>query len=263
MEGTFPAVKRRRMSRLTALSVLATAFSAVTATSAGATLRIENHNDPAGDPTPISYVLENPNWSASPFPFELRDGEFKTVGQPPGSYTARAVLPAGWKVIAIKCIGPPRPDAFVIDVPNGRVIMNHQAGDEQTCAFTNKKAGTGPPSSGVSPSPPDEELPKVEIPNRPALLGVRPGRRGSVIVTLRIVRSSIIRLRLVRRGRVIATKRVHRRAGKRVLTIAMPADLRRRLRHRGRTQVVLTLKVRVVQRHGGAKSFRYRVIVPL
>jgi hypothetical protein len=226
-------------------------------------VRVENHNDPAGDPTPISYVLENPNWSASPFGFVLHDGEYRAFGQPPGAYTARPLLPAGWKVIAIKCIGPPRPDAFVIDVPNGRVIMNHEADDEQTCAFTNKKAGTGPPSSGVSPSPPDAELPKVEVPNRPALLGVRPGRRGTVFVTLRIVRRSTIGLKLVRRGRVIATKRAHRRAGKRVLTIAVPADMRRRLRHRGRTQVVLTLKVRVVQRRGGAKSFRYRVIVPL
>jgi hypothetical protein len=263
MEGTFPFVQRRSLLTRAALIVLATAFSAVTATSAGATLRIENHNDPAGDPTPISYRLENPNWSASPFDFVLHDGEFRTFGQPPGSYTARALLPPGWKVIAIKCIGPARPGSFVIDVPHGQVIMNHQPGDEQTCAFTNKANGSGPPSSGVSPSPPDEELPKVDVPNRPALLGVQPGRRGSVIVTLRIVRSSHIRLRLVRRGRAIATKRVHRRAGKRVLTIAMPADLRQRLRHRGRTQAVLTLKVRVEQRHGGSKSFRYGVIVPL
>jgi hypothetical protein len=263
MEGTFPFVQRRFLLTLAAPIVLATAFSAVTATSAGATLRIENHNDPAGDPTPISYVLENPSWSASPFGFVLHDGEFRTFGQPPGSYTARALLPPGWKVIAIKCIGPARPDGFVIDVANGRVVMNHQAGDEQTCAFTNKRNGSGPASSGVSPSPPDDELPKVDVPNRPALLGVQPGRRGSVMVTLRIIRSSHITLRLVRRDRVIATKRVHRRAGKRVLTIAMPADLRQRLRHRGRTQVLLTLRVRVVQRHGRPKSFRYRVIVPL
>jgi hypothetical protein len=263
MEGKFPFVQHRRLSRIAAPIVVATAFSAVTATTAGATLRIENHNDPAGDPTPISYQLVNPNWSASPFNFALHDGEFRTFGQPPGSYTAQAVLPPGWTVTAIKCIGPPRPGAFVIDVPNGRVIMNHQDDDEQTCAFTNKRNGSGPPSSGVSPSPPDDELPKVDVPNRPALLGVRPGRRGSVIVTLRLVRSSHVGLKLVRRDRVIARKRVHRKAGKRVLTIAMPAALRQRLRHRGRTQVVLTLRVKVVQRHGGSKSFRYGVIVPL
>jgi hypothetical protein len=193
----------------------------------------------------------------------LHDGEFRTFGQSAGSYTARTLLPPGWTVTAIKCIGPARPDAFVIDVPHGLVVMNHQEGDEQTCAFTNRKKGSGPPSSAVSPSPPDEELGDVEVPKRTALLGVQPGRRGTVIVTLRIIRSSHIGLRLIRRGHVIATKRVHRRAGKRVLAIAMPTDLRKRLKHRGRTQVVLTLKVRVVPRRGRATSFRYRVIVPL
>jgi hypothetical protein len=263
MQGSVPGVQCRSLSTLAVLIVLAAAFSAVTATSARATLRIENHNDPAGDPTPISYRLENPNWSGSPFDFVLRDGEFRTFGQPPGGYTARALLPPGWTVTAIKCIGPPRPDAFVIDVPHGQVVMNHQAGDEQTCAFTNKKKGSGPPSSGVSPSPPDEELPEVKVPKRTALLGVQPGRRGTVIVTLRIIRSSHIRLKLIRGGRVIATKRVHRRAGERVVAIAMPSDLRKRLKQRGRTQVMLMLKVRVVPRHGRPKSFRYRVIVPL
>jgi hypothetical protein len=239
------------------------AVTAIAAGPAAATVRVENHNDPAGDPTVISYQLINPDWSASPFAFSLRDNDFKTFGQPPGAYTARALLPPGWKTTAIRCVGPGRPGDFEIDVPNGQVTMNHQQDDEQSCAFTNRRlSAPGAPSSGLSPSPAPNELPKVRLPRRVALLSVVPGK-GRVTASIRLMRSSHVRLRLFRRDRVIATKLVHRKAGKRVITIAMPKELRKRLRARGRTEVVLTLKIKVIPRHGPKKAFRYTAIVPL
>jgi hypothetical protein len=258
-------VGARWRSRVIRLAVLVVGFVGATATQAGATLRIANHNDPAGDPTAINYRLENPTWSASPFDFVLHDGEDKAFGQPAGSYTARALLPPGWKVIAINCIGPDRPGSVVIDVPHAQVTFNHQDGDEQTCSFTNGKVSgpaSGPPSSGISPAPPPEELPKVKVPKKVALLGVRT-RRSFAEVTLRLVRRSVIKLKLLRGTRVIASKRVRRRAGRRVVRIAVPTAMRHRLRSRGRKRVLLTLKISVVERNGATKRFRYKVIVPL
>jgi hypothetical protein len=250
------------------LAALVVAFLGAITADAGATLRIANHNYPAGDPTPINYRLENPTWSASPFDFVLHDGEYRAFGQPAGSYTARPLLPPGWKVLAINCIGPDRPDGFVIDVPHGQVTMNHQDGDEQSCAFTNGKADVsgpgsgGSPSSGIAPSLPAQELAKVKLPKRAALLGVRV-RRGIVEATLRLRRRSVIKLKLLRGTRVIASKRVRRRAGLRVVRISVPTAMRHRLRSRGRKRVLLTLKIAVVERNGVTKRFRYKAVVPL
>lgn len=260
-------VGRRCRARTVPLALLIIAFVGATAANASATLRIASHNYPAGDPTPINYRLENPSWSASPFDFVLRDGEDRAFGQPAGAYTARALLPPGWKVISIDCIGPDRPGSFVIDVPNAQVTMNHQDGDEQTCSFTNGKASaSGAPSgsgvSGISPSPPAQELAKVKVPKRVALLGVR-GRRGYAEVSLRLIRRSVIKLQLLRGTRVIARRQVRRRAGRRVVRIWVPASMRQRLRSQGRERVLLTLKLRVIDRSGRAKRFRYKVIVPL
>jgi hypothetical protein len=268
MVGEASFLGDRCRSRIMPLAALVLAFSGVTAADAGATLRIASHNEPAGDPTPINYRLENPSWSASPFDFVLRDGEYRTFGQPPGSYTARALLPPGWKVLAIDCIGPDRPDAFVIDVPHGQVTMNHQDADEQSCSFTNGKvnasggAAGGSPSSAISPSLLPQQLAKVKLPKRAALLGVRV-RRGIVEATLRLRRRSVIRLRLLRGTRVIARKRVRRRAGVRVVRISVPTAMRHRIRSLGRKRVLVTLKISVVERNGRTKRFRYKAVVPL
>jgi hypothetical protein len=232
----------------------------VIAPNAGATIRIENHNHPAGDPTVISYFLESPTWAASPFKFALHDNDFRTFGQPPGAYTARAVLPAGWKTLDIKCVGGDSSE-FAIDVPNARVTMQHSSGSEQTCAFTNGKAGG--PSSGVSPSPPPAELPKVKLPNEPALLGVKVGH-GYALVKLRLIRRSAITLRIRRGTRTLARKQVVRKAGTRRVRIALRPDTRRWLRMHGRKRVDVTLKIRVAQRRGNVtKAFSYDALIPV
>jgi hypothetical protein len=253
-------IARRRCSGTVGLPLLVVTFIGVTA-NAGATLRIENHNHPAGDPAAITYFLENPNWSLSPFEFVLRDGESRSFGQPAGTYTARAALPAGWKVIDIICIGP-NPDNFIIDVPNARVTMIHGPHDEQTCSFTNGKADGSGPSSGVSPSPPAAELPDVKVPNEPALLGVRV-RRGSAAVRLRIIRRSVITVHIRRGTRILARKRVVRRAGTRVVRIRLRPETRRWLRTHGRKRVTVTLKVKIADRRGTAKVFWYKAIIPV
>ena len=252
---------RRRRPRAVGLPLLVVTFIGVTA-NAGATLRIENHNYPAGDPTAITYFLENADPSRPSFEFSLVDGEYRSFGQGPGTYTARAALPEGWKVFDIICIGP-NPDDFIIDVPNARVTMNHGEDAEQTCSFTNGKDDGSAPPSGVSPSPPATELPKVEVPEEPALLGVRV-RRGSAAVRLRILRRSVITVHIRRGTRVLAKKRVVRRPGTRVVRIRLRPETRRWLRTHGRKRITVTLKVKIADRRGTTtKVFRYKAIIPV
>lgn len=252
---------RRRRRGAVGLPLLVVTFIGVTA-NAGATLRIENHNYPAGDPTAITYFLENADPSRPSFEFSLVDGEYRSFGQGPGTYTARAALPAGWKVIDIICVGP-SPDDFIIDVPNARVTMNHGQDAEQTCSFTNGKDDGSAPPSGVSPSPPATELPKVEVPKEPALLGVRV-ERGSAAVRLRIIRRSVITVHIRRGTRVLAQKRVVRRAGTRMVRIRLRPETRRWLRTHGRKRITVTLKVKIADRRGTTtKVFWYKAIIPV
>jgi hypothetical protein len=230
---------------------------------AGATLRVESHNDPAGDPTAVTYVLDSPAWTREPIQFSLGDGEDRSFGPKEGTYTVQAAPPAGWKVIDIQCVGHGDAGEFVIDVPGGLVTIAHGADYEQTCAFTNGKAdASGPPSSGVAPSPPEEELADVRIPREVALLGVRTGR-GFAEARLRLIRRSTIGLRLHRGGRVLARKRVSRRAGERVARLWLPPRTRRWFSDHGRKRVEMRLRIRVADRQGNRKVFWYSVIVPV
>jgi hypothetical protein len=232
---------------------------------ANATLRIASHNDPAGDPTVIGYRLESPTWSASPFDFQLPDGDFRTFGVPAGTYTARALPPAGWQVGDIQCVGP-RPDDFTIDVANAVVTIRHGAGDEHSCAFTNRRIPPGggpPPSPGIAPSPPPAELPKVVLPRRPAVLGVLAGRRFAE-ATVRITRRSLIKGRLLSgSGRIVGSARMTRKAGTHVLRVPLRPERVRRMRRRGLREVTLTLRIAVVARSGATWAFRHRVVVRL
>jgi hypothetical protein len=238
-------------------------FFAITTAQAAATLRITNHNDPAGDPTVIQYSLESPTWSSSPFPFELRDGGDRSFGVPAGTYTARALVPAGWVVADIQCVGPRLAD-FQIDVPNGRVTMPHGPTDEQTCSFTNRKGGGPAPSGGVAPAPPPAEIPLVVLPRGPALLSVK-ARRGAAEATLRITHRSVIKGTLLQqRSRTVGTARVVRNAGTRTIRVPLDRKRMRRMRQRGLERVMLTLRIAVTARGSGATDvFRHRVLVRL
>jgi hypothetical protein len=253
---------RTRWTRILPAALLGAVFFGATAASAGATLRVENHLDPAGDPTLITYRLDSAAWTREPIDFEQRDGESTSFGPQPGTYTVQALVPSGWRVADIKCVGPD-PAQFVIDVPNGIVTVTHGPGAEQTCAFTNAKVeASGPPSSGVSPSPPPNELDEVLLPNETALLRVRTGK-GYVAARLRLIKRSVISLQLRRNTRVLARKRITRRAGTREVRIALRRDTRRWFRNHGQKRVQVSLRLRVAERNGTTKVFWYRVIIPV
>lgn len=225
---------------------------------AGATLRVASHNDPAGDPTAMTYVLDSPAWTREPIQFTLGDGDDRSFGPKEGTYTVQAAPPAGWQVIDIQCTGRNDPGEFVIDVPGGLVTIAHRADDDQTCAFTNGKVGASGPSSGIAPSPPEDEL--AEVPREVALLGVRTGR-GFVEARLRLIRRSTISLRLHRGTRVLARKRISRRAGVRVVRLELQPNTRRWFRDHGRKRVLMKLRIRVADRRGNRKVFWYGVSV--
>ena len=143
------------------VAFLVLGFTGASASQAWATLEIQSYNDPAGDPTPMSYMLltaGQPSPGVSPNPFVLSEGERKSFGPLQGSYTWKGLPPAGWKVAAINCqrVSPttgapqaPRPGEFVVDLANGQVTVDHRTGEDQFCAFTNQKvAGSGSSPTG-------------------------------------------------------------------------------------------------------------------
>lgn len=254
----FGGAGRQRPFRLVLLASLA--FGA-TAAPASATVQITNHNDPAGDPTVITYRLQPPA-PAAPVDFQLHDGEYKDFGPFAGTVVAQALLPAGWQVADIQCTGP-NPAAFTIDVPNGRVTMTHGIDDEQFCAFTNRRqSASGGSSSTVTPTPTQGAIPTGLLPRRPALLGVKSGR-GYAAATVRITRRSVIKTQLRRHGSLVGSSRVVRKAGTYDVTVSIDPGVRRALRHRGLKRALFTLRVVVAPIHGVTRVFRYRVIVRL
>jgi hypothetical protein len=230
-------------------------------------VRIVNHNDPAGDPTAISYRLQGTSADGAawgPFSFSLVDNDNEAYGPPPGTYVAQALLPPNWRVTAIQCVGhPDRPDGFTIDVPNGRVTFMHATNtDEQTCSFTNSRVTPfSQPASPVAPSPPPSEVPPSELPRKPALLRVT-GGRGFATATVRIPTRSAIRASLLRhRTSVVGLRRVVHRAGTWTIKIPLRPAALRQLRRERRTRVTLTLRLVVTPVQESAAAFRYRVIV--
>src|SRR5689334_2173668 len=149
----------RRPGRIGTLAVSILLLMGVAAPAANATLRIENHTDPAGDPTAMTYSVSRADgidgWTSGPFNLDAV-AWFRSFGQPGGTvaapipYVVQATLPSGWKVADIECLGMGRgPGEFVYDIPNGRVTMNHVQGDEQTCAFTNSRVSGSSGSSSA------------------------------------------------------------------------------------------------------------------
>jgi hypothetical protein len=248
-----------RRSLLGSLVVIA---FALTAAPASATVDVTNHNDPAGDPTVISYRIQIPSQSA-PIDFALRDGEYKGFGPFQGVVVVQALVPSGWEVADIQCTGP-NPAAFSIDVPNGRVTLQHGVSDEQFCSFTNRrKSASGGSSSGVTPSPSNPATgASLVLPRGPALLGAKVGR-GYAAATVRITRRSVIKTQLWRGSRVVGTSRVVRKAGVYDVTVSIDPKVRRALRHQGRKRVQLTLRVVVVPERALTRVFKYRVLVRL
>jgi hypothetical protein len=277
--GTLSGRLRRRPDRIGTLTVSILLLTAVAAPSAQATLRIVNHNDPAGDPTLITYRLSTPQRSPLIPDFQLPDEQCQlpkdashcgtSFGVDPAiygtTYIVQALVPPGWRTEAIECIGQGFPGEFTKDVANGRLTLVHQnKSAEQTCAFTNGRiAGSGgqASSSGVSPTVPASEASKVTVPRGPALVGIRVGR-GFAAATVRVTRRSVIRCQLLSGTTVVGTARVVRDAGTKTVRVTLRQKTWRSLRARGLKRKTFTLKVTIVA--GKATHvFRHRVLVKL
>jgi hypothetical protein len=243
----------------------------VAASPARATFRVISHNDPAGDPTLISYHEEDPR---GPSDFQLRDGEFMSFGPFQGPTSAQVVEPPGWELVDIQCVGSD-PSAFVIDRAQGKVSMVHQMAGEDFCSFTNRRisasagapaTGTSPagaPGVGIAPSPPPALLPKVQLPKKAAVLGVSSKRRVA-IATIRLTRRSVIAAKLLLGRRVVGQARVVEKAGAHELRVPIAASAANSLRRQGRTRVTLTLRIVVRPVTGTATQvFAPRVILRL
>jgi hypothetical protein len=262
------------------LAVSILLLMAVAAPAANATLRIENHTDPAGDPTAMTYTVSRADgidgWTSGPFTLDAV-AWYRSFGQPGGTtaapvpYVVQATLPSGWKVADIECLGMGRgPGEFNIDIPNGRVTMNHVQGDEQTCAFTNRRvSGSGSSGSGgssgagtgITPSLPPAQLAKVALPNRPALLRVTTGHR-SATATVRVVRRSTIKGQLLWKGHVVGTARVVHKAGTYPFKVTLSKSGVRLLRSHHVKKATLTLRV-VVTAGKTSKVFKIGALIRL
>ena len=263
-----------RRPSLVLLATLVVAFMGAMAAKASATIEIQNYNDPAGDPTRITYRM----FAGEPEPlipdFVLGDGEAISFGPDPNryghSYTFQALPPAGWRVADIRCASTSGPDTFAYDVANGRVTITHRVGEDHFCAFTNRKTssfgsgggsgGTAGGSIGFSPTAPGTS--PTSRSNAPALLRVR-GDRRFARATIRIARKSVIRLQLRKGKRVVGTTRVTRKAGTHVVKVTLRKKWRLRYQRQGRKRVTLTLRVVVVGGNRAAKVFASGVIVRL
>jgi len=244
-QNGFTETGRRLRGRVLLLSAALLALSAAAPSMAAATLRTHNVNDPAGDVTPMTYRLSGETFTQD---FQLAGDEDRSFGPAAGVYTIQASPAPGWRVADIQCVGA-NPSVFQIDVPNGRVIVNHTATAEDTCTFTNRRVTasggtTTPGTSGVAPTPSPSELPKVSIPKKIALLKVNAGRRFAS-ATVRLPQRSVIRAQLLRGTRVVGTSRVVRAAGTRTVRVNLTRAMVRLLSRQGST-ARLTLRVVVV-----------------
>lgn len=263
-----------RRPRILLLATLVVAFMGAMAATASATLEIQNYNDPAGDPTLITYRM----FAGGPEPlvpdFMLGDGAKTSFGPDPNvyghSYTFQALPPAGWQVADIRCVSKSGTGTFAYDIANGRVTITHDVGQDHFCAFTNRKAsrsrsgggsgGAAGGSTGVSPTVPGASPSSRS--KAPALLRVRGGRRFAS-ATIRIARKSVIKAQLRKGKRVVGTTRVTHKAGTYVVKVALRKKWRRRYQHQGRKRVTFTLRVVVVGSNLATKVFTSGVIVRL
>ena len=267
----FADPRRRRRPRLLLLATLVVAFMGAMAATASATLEIQNYNNPAGDPTLITYRM----FAGGPEPlvpdFVLGDGATTSFGPDPNrygrSYTFQALPPAGWQVADIQCVSHPSgTGAFAYDLANGRVTITHDVGQDHFCAFTNRKrswsgsGGGAGGSTGVSPTVPGGSSNSRS--KAPALLRVRGGRRFAS-ARIRIARKSVIKAQLRKGKRVVGTTRVTHKAGTYVVKVALRKKWRRRYQHQGRKRVTFTLRVVVVSKGLATKVFTSGVIVRL
>jgi hypothetical protein len=265
LRGNLGGRSHRSTGRIARLAVLSVTSFALAAPAAHATLRIWNENEPAGDPTLITYRLSTPTRPQFGPDFQLGPHANTSFGVDPTiygtTYYVQALPLTGWRVKAIECVGSSG-SSYTTDVANGRVTLIHPPHAEQTCTFTNSRLpGSGSASSAISPTVPGSEISKVVLPRGPALLGVRVGR-GFATATVRLTRRSVIKAQLLWHGHVVGSARATHNAGTPTLRVALKRSSWRTLRARGLKRATFTLRV-VVVAGKATKVFRYRALLRL
>jgi hypothetical protein len=267
-----------RRPRVVLLVGLVVTFMAAMASTASATIEVQNYNDPAGDATTFTYQLFAADPTTPLASDILGDGGKRSFGPDPTrygtTYTLHAVLPAGWQTVDVQCENNPGTATFVKDLAHGSVtIQGHQVGEDQYCAFTNRKGsspGTGGggasgrgavgSGSGVSPTLPSGSRALAKS-KAPRLLRIR-GRTHYALVRLHIGRKSVIKAQLRKGRRVVGTKRVkHSKAGIYQLRVKLTRKWVRRFRHRGHEHVTFIVRIVVVGSNKATKVYTPRVIV--
>ena len=130
--------------------------SLVAVAPASATLRVENFNDPVGDRTAMSYSISGGNLPA-PIVFSLPVGEgihatSRATARRPR--TLRHPVDAGRRLAGRRhpvLHSNVSPNVFTIDVPNGRVTVNHSGTADDTCTFTNRRIGAAATGGEAAP----------------------------------------------------------------------------------------------------------------
>jgi hypothetical protein len=271
LDGRRRCRRRWEATALSAMVAAAVAVVAATAQPAGATLLIQNHTDPAGDPAAFSYHVDLPE-GLPPADFQLGDGQEWGFGPFAGQVVAVELPPPGWHVAQIRCVGPDA-TAFDIDVAAARVTTQHGATDEQVCSFTNRRnapslSSSGPSPApttypGIAPAPPTSATRNLPVQRRATVIDVRSRHRGAMARVV-LVKRSIVKTQLLWRGRAVGTSRVVRQAGMYDVTVRVRPSTMRQLRRTGRKHVTLTLRMVVVPTEDGSTTvFRSGVIVAL
>jgi hypothetical protein len=265
--------KYDRRPRVFLLATLVVMFMAAMAAKASATVEVQNYTDPAGDPTTFTYQLTAASDPTRVLASDvLGDGQKRSFGPDPAKYgsiyTLHAVLPAGWQTVAIKCVNNPGSATFTYDLAHSSVTLTHAVGEDQYCAFTNRRisasgggsgAGAG---AGVTPTTPGGGASSATS-NAPVLLRVRAGTHYAS-ATVRIARASTIKGTLVWKGSTVGTTRVKKtKAGTYVIKVSLSKKWTRTFKHQGRKKVTLSLRVVVVGANKATKVFTSGVIVRL
>jgi hypothetical protein len=267
-----------RRTRAVLLAGLVALFMAATAAKASATIEVQNYNDPAGDLTTFTYQLFGTDLTTPLASDVLGDGAKRSFGPNPArygtTYTLHAVLPAGWHTVDIQCANNPGTATFVPDLANGSVtIQGHQVGEDQYCAFTNRKGsgstggggggstgGGGTTGNGISPTLPGGSG-SSSNPKAPRLLRVVGGTHYAVF-RVYLGGQSVVKAQLRKGTRVVGTRRVqHSKAGTYQVTVKLDKKWLRSYRQSGRKQVTFTLRIVVVGANKSTKVYTPRVIV--
>ena len=99
----------------------------------GTELLLIKVTDPAGDPTPFPIRITGGPGVDQTVP--VQDGQPVFVPLPSGTYAVEELVPAGWQLVSVVCVGDDTDSSY-------RIVLSEE--EFATCTFTNRKAPSGP-----------------------------------------------------------------------------------------------------------------------